>query len=138
MVTLSLDTNVIVELIRNRNLDVRRNFQQALHSDRLIGSLIVFHELHFGAERHPRPDDEHEAIRRTLADVEVMSFDEEDMITAARIRSDLAKRGRPIGAYDLLIAGQALARGWTVVTANTQEFARIDGLNVIDWTTAPD
>jgi len=137
-VTLSLDTNVIVELIRNRNLNVRRNFQQALREDRLVGSLIVFHELYFGAERHPHPDSEHEAIRRTLVDVEVVPFDEDDMITAARIRAALAKRGRPIGAYDLLIAGQALARGWTVVTANTDEFARIDGLNVIDWTTAPD
>jgi tRNA(fMet)-specific endonuclease VapC len=138
LVTFSLDTNVIVELIRNRNPNVRRNFQQALHVEHLVGSLIVLQELHFGAERHHDPESEREAIRRILADVEIVPFDEGDMITAAHLRGQLAKRGRPIGAYDLLVAGQALARGWTVVTANTTEFVRIDGLNVIDWTAPAD
>ena len=136
--THSLDTNVFIELIRNRNLNVRRNFEKALHDEHLVGSLIVVHELHYGADRHPRPDEEREAIRRTMVGVEVAPFDEGDMIATARVRADLAKRGRTIGAYDLLIAGQALARGWTVVTANTHEFARIDGLNVIDWTAPAD
>jgi tRNA(fMet)-specific endonuclease VapC len=138
LVTLSLDTNVFVELIRNRNLNVRLNYEKALHEQQLVGSLIVLLELHFGAERHPRPDDEREAIRRTVARVAMTPFDEGDMIVTARVHADLAKRGRPIGAYDLLIAGQALARGWTVVTANTHEFTRIDGLNVIDWTASAD
>ena len=136
--TFSLDTNVFVELIRNRNQNVRRNFQQVLHEEHLVGSLIVLHELYFGAERHHDPASEREAIRETLANVEIAPFDAGDMTMAARIRGQLAARGLPVGPYDLLIAGQALARGWTVVTANTTEFARIDGLNVIDWTTPAD
>jgi tRNA(fMet)-specific endonuclease VapC len=42
--------------------------------------------------------------------------------------------GRPVGAYDLLIAGQALRHKMTVVTANTREFARIKNLQWEDWT----
>ena len=60
------------------------------------------------------------------------------MAVSATVRANLRRRGLNIGAYDLLIAGQALARGWTVVTANTREFARIEGLNVIDWTAPAD
>ncbi len=136
--TLSLNTNVFVELIRNRNQNVRRNFQQALREQQLVGSLIVLQELYFGAERHHDPESERKAIQRTLADVEIVPFDEGDMITAARLRAQVARVGRPIGPYDLLIAGQALARGWTVVIGNTTEFDRIDGLNVIDWTAPAD
>ena len=43
-------------------------------------------------------------------------------------------RDLTIGFYDVLIAGQALARGWTVVTANVREFSKASGLKVIDWT----
>ncbi len=63
-----------------------------------------------------------------------VEFDREDAAAAGRVRADLAARGLMIGAYDLLIAGQALARGWMVVTANTREFTRVSGLAIEDWT----
>jgi tRNA(fMet)-specific endonuclease VapC len=66
--------------------------------------------------------------------VEIEPFDEADMSAAAKLSAMLIDRGQKIGPYDLLIAGQALARDWTVVTANTREFSRIEELNVIDWT----
>ena len=34
---------------------------------------------------------------------------------------------------DMLIAGQALARGWILATSDTH-FLRVDGLTVVDWT----
>jgi tRNA(fMet)-specific endonuclease VapC len=40
----------------------------------------------------------------------------------------------PIGPFDTLIAGQALARGMTLVTANMREFSRVEGLRLEDWT----
>jgi tRNA(fMet)-specific endonuclease VapC len=52
------------------------------------------------------------------------------------VRAALEKSGTPIGPYDLLIAGQALARGLTVVTANVGEFGRVPGLETVDWTTS--
>jgi len=61
-------------------------------------------------------------------------FDDEDAKSAGRIRAALEKSGTTIGPYDLLIAGQALARGLTVVTANASEFARVQGLGWVNWT----
>jgi len=49
------------------------------------------------------------------------------------VRAQLERVGRPIGAYDLLIAGQALQRGYTLVTANAREFARVKGLRWENW-----
>ena len=60
-------------------------------------------------------------------------FDSEDAEIAGAIRADLEASGKPIGAYDLLIAGQAMRNKLTLVTANSSEFARIKGLTWTDW-----
>jgi tRNA(fMet)-specific endonuclease VapC len=52
---------------------------------------------------------------------------------AATIRADLETRGKPIGPYDVLIAGTALANKSVLVTHNTSEFERIEGLQLEDW-----
>ncbi|HZC17647.1 MAG TPA: type II toxin-antitoxin system VapC family toxin [Caulobacteraceae bacterium] len=136
---LALDTNVIIDLVRGRAPAVRNRFNAALAAERpMVASLIVLHELHLGCELNRDPVGELARVRVVLSRLEIEPFDEGDMRQAARMRADLRGRGQTIGAYDALIAGQALARGWTVVTANTREFARIDGLNVIDWTAPAD
>jgi tRNA(fMet)-specific endonuclease VapC len=138
-VTLSLDTNVFVELIRERNHLVRRRFWRAEAADEpLAVSLIVLHELFHGAEVHAHPERQRQSVRLLLQDIDVQPFDEQDMAATALIRARLRRQGSAIGAYDLLIAGQALARDWTVVTANVREFARIEGLKIIDWTVPAD
>jgi tRNA(fMet)-specific endonuclease VapC len=45
--------------------------------------------------------------------------------------------GEPIGAYDLLIAGTALARGQVLATHNVREFGRVAGLQIEDWLAIP-
>ena len=125
--------------MRGRQSPVRECFYQALTSeDRLIASLIVFHELRLGCELHHDPTAELERVQTVLSKVEIEPFNEADMIAAASVRAKLRRQSRSIGGFDSLIAGQALARGWTVVTANRREFDRIEGLNVIDWTQEPD
>ncbi len=137
--TLSLDTNVLIEIIRNRNPIVRSNHLNAQsRQTHLVVSLIVLHELEVGCERNRDPEGERARVRFALARSEIAFFDEPDMIAVARLSVDLSRRGLAIGAYDLLIAGQALARRWTVVTANRREFDRIEGLNVVDWTMPAD
>jgi tRNA(fMet)-specific endonuclease VapC len=134
-VILTLDTNVFIEIVRNRSKTVRERFYEALAAQtRMVASLIVVHELHVGCERHHDPDAEFSRVRFALSQIEIEPFDEADMSAAAKLSAGLIARGQNIGPFDLLIAGQALARGWTVVTANTREFARVEGLNVIDWT----
>ena len=60
-------------------------------------------------------------------------FDDEDARIAGTLRASLESEGRPIGAYDLLIAGQAFRRNLTLVTANVTEFRRVRGLVWQDW-----
>jgi tRNA(fMet)-specific endonuclease VapC len=63
----------------------------------------------------------------------MLEFDKEDARQAGEIRALLASEGTPIGPYDVLIAGQAVARDMILVTQNTREFERVPGLRFEDW-----
>jgi tRNA(fMet)-specific endonuclease VapC len=68
-----------------------------------------------------------------FSSITTLPFEEPDAMAAAAIRATLKQEGQPIGAYDVLIAGTAVARGLIVVTSNVGEFRRIAGLQVEDW-----
>ena len=68
-----------------------------------------------------------------FAAITTLPFDATDAHAAATLRATLKTRGRPIGAYDVLIAGTGLARGLVVVTSNVSEFKRVNGLKVENW-----
>jgi predicted nucleic acid-binding protein len=70
---------------------------------------------------------------RVTGPVDVVAFEREDARAAGAVRAALAAAGAAIGPYDVLIAGQALARGATLVTHNVREFGRVAGLGVEDW-----
>jgi tRNA(fMet)-specific endonuclease VapC len=125
-----LDTNAVIALLNRTEGKV---FTTALrHRSESVGtSSIVMYELFFGAYKSARP-------ARNLSVVEalqltVIDFNEEDAREAGKIRAYLAQKGRPIGPYDVLIAGQALGRGLVLVTANVREFSRVPGLVCEDW-----
>ena len=132
--SLSLDSNVLIEILRDRNVQIRRAFARALAgSEPIVASVIVQHELLYGACRHPDPILERNKTRKLFEQIVIEPFEGRDAAAAAEIRDSLRRAGTTIGGYDLLIAGQALARGWTMVTNNTGEFKRVPGLSVIDW-----
>ena len=64
----------------------------------------------------------------------MLPYDREAAEHTGRIRAELARAGTPIGPYDQMIAGHARSRGLIVVTANTDEFRRVPGISVEDWT----
>ena len=68
-----------------------------------------------------------------LANIEILDFDSKAGDVYGKVRSTLEKRGTPIGALDTLIAAHALSRDCILVTNNTKEFKRVDGLTVEDW-----
>ena len=72
-------------------------------------------------------------LQAFFSTISTLPFDVADALAAAAIRAALKTKGQPIGAYDVLIAGTALARGLVVVTSNVGEFQRIGGLQVDDW-----
>jgi tRNA(fMet)-specific endonuclease VapC len=65
--------------------------------------------------------------------VHVLPLSSDDARATASVRAALKVRGQPIGAYDALIAGCALVHGLIMVTSNTGEFARVEGLTLEDW-----
>ncbi len=132
MIRWTLDTNALIALVARRSEALMRRVE-AMEPGSLAVSAIVAHELAYGAYRSQRVEHNLETLRLLLADLVLLDFDREDARTAGEIRADLARRGSPIGPYDVLIAGQAKARGLTLVTNNIGEFSRISGLKVEDW-----
>jgi tRNA(fMet)-specific endonuclease VapC len=131
-----LDINAVVALLRNQPPVVRERFRAVeVAGDYLAVSSVVLFELWYGVEESTHVPENTERLRVFLSgDMDVLAFDDEDAKSAGRIRAALEKSGTTIGPYDLLIAGQALARGLTVVTANAAEFAPVQGLGWVDWT----
>ena len=131
---LSLDTNVLIELVNRRRSDVLGAFDAALaRGDEMLVSVLAAYELRFGARFRGRRG-EVEAAETLLAQFPIVPFTEADAEVTSQVRLALEAAGRRIGAMDMLIAGQAMGRGWAIVTANVHEFGRVQGLQVIDWT----
>lgn len=63
----------------------------------------------------------------------MLPFDQRAAESAALVRADLEHAGTPIGPYDLLIAGHALALELTLATGNLGEFKRVKGLLLEAW-----
>lgn len=131
-----LDTNVVVALLNDRSARVRATFDSRTDTGQhlALSSIVVF-ELEYGIARSERQRANAAMLAQFVTRLSgVVDFDAEDAAAAGRIRASLDAAGTPIGPYDVLIAGQALRRGATLVTANTREFARVPGLKLEDWT----
>ncbi len=131
MLRYMLDTNLCIRVLRDRPPATRDRFN--LEADALCISSIVLSELLHGAAKSARPDHHRIQVERFAARLDVLAFDEPAAHHAADIRAALERSGRPIGGYDLLIAGHARSRGLIVVTANLGEFMRVEGLRSEDW-----
>ena len=128
-----LDSNACIALLNGTSPSLRTRIHR--HRPSEIGlSAIVTCELYYGAFKSRRMDRNIELLDRLA--FEVVPFDTSDARVAGAIRSELEAVGRPIGPYDLLIAGQARARGVTLVTANSDEFLRVKDLDCEDWPSA--
>ena len=131
-----LDTNVCIALINGTQKKVRARFIQAARRNAALAtSSIVAHELWYGVAKSQLVAQNARALAAFLnSDVALLEFSEQDARAAGEIRAELESKGKRIGEYDTLIAGQAFARNLVLVTANTREFARVRGLVVEDWT----
>lgn len=127
-----LDTNAAIALKEQRS---QRLMERVLLEDE--GSIallaIVAYELYFGAFKSARVAFNIETVQMFLEAFPVLDLTQDDVRVAGHVRANLKLRGTPMGPYDNMIAGQALARGLTVVTNNLREFRRVEGLDVEDW-----
>ena len=127
-----LDTNICIYLIKQRPKQVLQEFEKHSPKDVAISSITKF-ELEYGAEKSGAKDRSSKALKKFLLPLTVVDFDKEAALKAASVRARLEKKGTPIGAYDLLIAGVALARCMCLVTNNVREFQRIEELQIENW-----
>jgi len=99
-----------------------------------VSSVTVF-ELWYGISKSRRRDFNARILASFLSGpLNLLPFEGEDARFAGGLRAEMESIGRPIGQYDLLIAGQALRHEMTLVTANAREFGRIKNLRCEDWT----
>lgn len=126
-----LDTNICIYLINNRPAHVRAHFDQHPVGDVGI-SVITACELAYGIAKSGSARNR-AALETFLLPLDIAPFDDALVWRYAELRSGLERRGTPIGALDMQIAAHALHLGCTLVTNDTREFARIDGLVVENW-----
>ncbi len=130
-----LDTNACIALINGNPPSVRARFRKAtdLGGQVFVSSIALF-ELWYGVAKSSRRDFNKKRLETFFAGpIHPLSFEDQDAEIAGVIRADLESIGKPIGAYDLLIAGQAIRNKLTLITANLSEFARIKELAWADW-----
>jgi tRNA(fMet)-specific endonuclease VapC len=130
-----LDTNACVALINETSAMVRSRFQRAASGGaHIYVSSVVTFELWYGVAKSVRQTYNTQRLEAFLAGpITLLPLEHEDAKAAGSIRAALQATGRPIGAYDTLIVGQALARQLTLVTADVSEFSRVKGLSWQDW-----
>jgi tRNA(fMet)-specific endonuclease VapC len=135
MIEYCLDTNVCIDLIRGRSVAVRRRFKEAIDEGSVLCvSSVVLHELWYGVAKSAQRERNTARLRTFLSGpFEILYWDDADARAAGEVRAQVENDGYSIGAYDALIAAQAVRRGIPVVTANTKEFKRVDGLDWEDW-----
>lgn len=124
-----LDTNIVIAVLNN-NIDLIAKIRQYPAQDCAIFSIVVF-ELYYGACKSGKQAKN--LARLTTLSFPVLPFTAEDAQRAGSIRTELERRGTPIGNFDLLIAAQTLSHRLTLITHNVREFSRIAGLQWEDW-----
>lgn len=128
-----LDTNICIDVLRGRDKVVAR-LAQSSPSDCFI-SVITEFELFQGADRAPARHRKEGRLKvsRFASNLQILPFDSGCARIAARINADLLNRGTPVSITDVFIAATGLRHKITVVTNNTKDFRRIDGLSLENW-----
>ena len=132
MIDYLLDTNICIYLIKKRPPEVFQRFQQLQLKQLHISTITVF-ELYYGIEKNNSQKRNLLALENFIAPLTVVDFNLDAAKKAAQIRSTLQNKGMPIGPYDTQIAAIALSLNMVLLTNNTREFERVDGLKLENW-----
>ncbi len=134
MLKYMLDTNIVIYVLKRRPVELLDVFNR--HADQMCISCITLAELIHGVEKSSIPEKNMKRVEDFISRLEVLPYDTDAAMHYGDIRADLEKKGKMIGVNDLHIAGHARSRGLIVVTNNTGEFERIEGLRITDWTSS--
>ncbi len=129
-----LDTNILSDTIRNP-FGVASQYMERVSEDALCVSAIVASEMRYGIRKKGSPRLSY-LVENTLSRIAVLPYDDAASQSYSVIRNALERQGKSIGLADLLIAAHALSLGLTIVTNNTREFSRVEGLTIENWLAA--
>ena len=127
-----LDTNICIYAIKHKPEKVFQKLQEVDPEDVCVSS-VTYAELVHGVEKSAAVEKNRLALSMLLANIGILNFDVYAADSYGKIRAGLEKKGTPIGPLDMMIAGHAMSKGYTVVTNNVKEFSRIPDLKIENW-----
>ena len=126
-----LDTNMLIYFFKGMG-NVSSKLLATSPKEIAIPSIVLY-ELEYGIAKSNSPTKRQDQLNEICSVVEVLPFNKQEAHCSALIRTNLEKKGTPIGPYDLLIAGTAVSHQGILVTNNTKEFNRVSGLKLENW-----
>lgn len=130
-----LDTNICIFLLGKKKLTYFDQLDklQAKTSNQIGISAIVLSELQYGIANSQNKKQNQQDLNILLSKLIILPYTDKSAFYYGEIRAELKKQGCIIGGNDLLIASHAVAEEATLITNNTKEFQRINGLKIIHW-----
>ncbi len=128
-----LDTNICIYTIKHKSELLLNKFIKHNPDDICISS-ITYSELMYGVYKSQAKEKNELAVSLFLSPITILNFDAAAARECGKIRTDLEKKGTPIGPMDMLIAGHAKSENLILVTNNKREFERVEELIIEDWT----
>jgi tRNA(fMet)-specific endonuclease VapC len=128
-----LDTNICIYIIKKKPIDVLKILKTKSKKDIFVSSITIA-ELEYGIAKSIYPEKNKISLIEFLSIFNILNFDDKDAVEFGIIKSKLEKIGKIIGPMDLLISAQAMSKKLILVTNNTKEFERIEGLKIENWT----
>ena len=126
-----LDTNTLIYYFKGLG-NVKERLLVCQPSEIVLSS-VVYYEFQVGILKSTSPQKRIAQLAILKNQVSWVDFDEKSAEATAQIRVELERIGKPIGSYDVQIAGMAVANDLILVSHNTGEFGRVSGLKLEDW-----
>lgn len=126
-----LDTNICIYVIKHRPPQVREVFNR--HHGHMAISAITLAELLHGAEKSTDPARNLAVVEDFCSRLAVLPYTDKAAGHYGNIRTELERKGQPIGVNDLHIAAHARSEGLVLVSNNLREFERVAGLRTENW-----
>lgn len=131
MIKYLLDTNICIDVIKRRPIEVLNKFNEA--AGHLAISSITMADLQYGVEKSQHVAKNLLVVEDFCSRLDVLNYNEQAAYHYGDIRAQLERHGCPIGVNDLHIAAHARSLGVTLVTNNLREFERVEGLRLQNW-----
>lgn len=131
-----LDSNTCIRLLNNRDDIASQNVilkMRSISPSQLNTCSVVKYELFFGAMKSQKQAENLAVYKRFFNTFYSYDFEDKAALKCSEIRFELYRQGKPIGPYDMMIAAIAFVYDLTLVTANVDEFSRVNGLKWENW-----